>query len=242
VRTIRQGLVQTIGGNGNGGSGGDTGLLSAATFAGPTAVLPFQQGIFIADNDRIRFANLGGSPETVAGVTVDPLHVDSVVGANGNGFSGDGGPARAAQMSIGGGNGRSIGMAIQDGALWFSDHDNNRIRRLDLATGIITTALGSGSGGTHAVGHPTGLAFHDGWLYWAQLDGNILRRTSLTTGVIEVLAGDGPSSYYGDGGPAADAELVSPQGVVIDADGVVFVADGSHRVRRIAPPALQKDR
>lgn len=244
VRTIQQGVVKTIGGNGNGGSGGDGGLFTAASFSGPTAVLPYGPGLLVADNDRIRFANLDtATPFTVAGITIAAGHVDSIAGANGNGFSGDGGPARAAQLSVGGGNGRSIGMALHDGGLWFADHDNNRIRRVDLTSGIITTMLGSGSGGSHGVGHPVGLAFQDPWLYWTQLDGNLVRRFSLETGAIELLAGDGLASYYGDGGPAVDAELSTPEGLVIDADGAVYVADASHRIRRIArASALQRNR
>src|SRR5207302_5048879 len=134
--------------------------------------------------------------------------------------------ARQAKLSMG--IIRSIGMVIHDGHLYFSDHDNNRMRRIDLTTGIIETVLGSGAGGSHAVGHPTGLAFRDAFLYWAQLDGSLLRRVSLDTNVVEIVAGDGLSSYYGDGGPAAEAQLSSPQGLVIDGSGVIFVADGSH--------------
>ena len=137
------------------------------------------------------------------------------------------------------------GMAIgPDGALYFCDLDNQRIRRLDLATRRLTTIAGngergySGDGGpalAAALNMPHELAFDRlGHLYIAERDNHVIRRVDRLTGVISTLAGTGTAGFSGDGGPAARAQLRQPHSLVFDRDGSLLVCDiGNQRIRRI---------
>ena len=78
----------------------------------------------------------------------------------------------------------------------------------------------------------------DGSLYVADAGNRVVRRI-LPSGVIETLAGTGEEGSGGDGGPAAEATLVRPEGVAVDALGNVYVADaGAHKVRRIGASGI----
>jgi sugar lactone lactonase YvrE len=158
------------------------------------------------------------------------------------GFSGDGGAATSALIEC------PAGMAFgPDGALYFADHANNRIRRID-ASGTITTIAGSGPTGVNmgsfsgdgaaatnaTLQEPWGIAFDGaGNLYIADRDNNRVRRVD-PAGRITTVAGTGESDYSGDGGPALEARLCGPQGLAIDGAGDLFIADDCNdRVRRV---------
>lgn len=158
------------------------------------------------------------------------------------GFSGDGGPATAAQIQC------PIGLAFDSaGRLVLADHGNQRIRRIDPA-GLITTIAGSGPSGdplgsflgdggpaTKAtLREPTVLVFDAaGNLYISDRDNDRVRRVD-GHGVITTVAGDGSSEFSGDGGPATSASFDDPAGLAFDKAGNLFVADSNHhRVRRI---------
>ena len=108
---------------------------------------------------------------------------------------------------------------------------------------IITTVAGDGTAGfsgdggpagTARVDSPRGLATStDGALFVADTGNHVVRRVG-TDGSISTVAGDGTAGFSGDGGPATSAQLSSPHGVAVGADGAVFVADtGNHVVRRV---------
>lgn len=231
------GTISTLAGNGSGGSGGDGGPAINASFDGPHSALVDSSGnLFIADEDRIRYVNLGTSPITIAGVTILPQNIETIAGGNGNGYAGDGVPAKTAAMNMNQyGSDYANGMAIDGRTLYFADTLNNRIRKVDLTTGIISTAVGSGASGSDAIGKPVGIAVHGGWIYWTQLDGNFVKRMQLSSGVIEVIAGDGNTGYFGEGVHASQSQLIAPQGLAISGNGTIYVTDASHRVRRISP-------
>src|SRR5687767_14574318 len=100
-----------------------------------------------------------------------------------------------------------------DGALYFCDLDNQRVRRLDLKTRRTTTIAGngrraySGDGGPAAaasVNMPHEIQFDStGNLYIAERDNHVVRRVDAKTGVISTFAGNGSPGFSGDGGPAA---------------------------------------
>jgi hypothetical protein len=164
---------------------------------------------------------------------IDPSGlVTRFAGTGEPGFTGDGGAAVSADLHC------AAGIALgPDGAVYFADHLNNRIRRVDSA-GVITTIAGSGPAGldlgsfsgdggpaTQAtLQEPWGLAFDGaGRLYVADRD-NVRVRTIDTDGNIATLVG-GVSGSAGDGGPAANAQICPPVGIAINAAGSLILPD-----------------
>ena len=128
------GIITTIAGTGSpdqGGFQGDGGQATDARLNGPSAVaVDVQNNLYIADaeNHRIRKVDTNGIITTIAGTGID-------------GFSGDGGPATLAQLNIP----RGI-VADNRGNLFIADTENDRIRLLNLASGLIQTVAGTGFG------------------------------------------------------------------------------------------------
>jgi len=163
-------------------------------------------------------------------------------GNGGGSYGGDGGPARRASLK------RPWGLAFDEsGNLFIADRDNGRVRRVDAATGIITTfagrafdpsidGIGDGGPATAAfLRSPIGLAWRNGELYIADAgyDANRIRKVD-RNGIITTVAGNGQPGFTGDGGPAAEASLAGPLGVAVDAAGNVYIADTDNgRIRKV---------
>lgn len=164
------------------------------------------------------------------------------------GYAGDGGPVEDAQFSY------PVDVEFgADGSWYVSDQANRRIRRVDGATGIVTTLAGTGEPGDEGDGGPAAqarIALEAGEnldaggklaldptgriLYLADTDNHRVRGIDLESGHIFAVAGTGAPGYDGDGGPAADAQLSSPADVDCDAQGNVYIADrGNDAVRRV---------
>ena len=212
-------VTSTFAGNGTFGHSGDGGPASAASLAGAQSVVVNAAGdVFIADGlSRIRRVNTSGTITTYAG------------GAN-QAYSGDGGSAASAELNT------PYDLALgPDGDLWIADLNNHAIRRIDAATGTITTAAGNGTRGFSGDGgpatsaqlnNPRGITVDPaGNLYIADSFNNRVRRVDAVTGVISTVAGDGSSSFSGDGGPATAAGLGFPAAVVFDAAGNLYLSD-----------------
>jgi sugar lactone lactonase YvrE len=130
-----------------------------------------------------------------------------------------------------------------DGALYFCDLDNQRIRRLDLGTGQSTDVAGSGARGYAGDGGPATRAAlnlphevvfdRDGHIYVAERDNHVVRRVDGRTGSISTLAGTGAAGFSGDGGPAARAELRQPHSVAVAGRRLLICDTGNHRVRAV---------
>jgi sugar lactone lactonase YvrE len=128
------------------------------------------------------------------------------------------------------------------GALFIADFGNNRARRVDRTTGIITTVAGDGNSGLSGddgpataanVWGPSGIAIDGNALLITEESGQRVRRVDLTTGVITTIVGTGAAGFSGDGGLAASAAVQNPEGVAVGSGGL-FVADASNdRVRRV---------
>lgn len=165
--------------------------------------------------------------------------IHTLAGTGEEGFNGDGIPAARAQLSS-----PSALASDRSGNLYIADQYNYRIRRIDSA-GVITTTAGtgqrrhSGDGGKAIAASfegPSALAVDSsGNLFVAEFHYHRVRRID-PDGIITTIAGTGKRGCGGDGGPAAEALLDSPAGLAVDGEGNLFVADrGNHRVRRIAP-------
>jgi len=158
------------------------------------------------------------------------------------GFSGDNGPATEAQLDT------PDGVAIApDGDLIIADSHNDRIRRVDRPTGMITTIAGSGETGYDgddkpaieaALDTPSAVAAApNGDIYIADTLNYRVRVVEARTGLIHTIAGDGTPGdlvNVGDGGPATSAQLNMPSDVAIAPNGDIYIADMHHnRIRRV---------
>lgn len=131
-----------------------------------------------------------------------------------------------------------------DGALYFCDLDNQRIRRMDLTTKHITTIAGTGERGYHGDGGPAVAAAlnmpHElrfdakGNLYIAERDNHVIRKVDMKTGIISTVAGTGIPGFSGDGGPGTKAQLRQPHSIMFDRNGDLLICDiGNQRIRRL---------
>jgi len=138
------------------------------------------------------------------------------------------------------------GFAIgPDGALYFCDLGNQRIRRIDLRSRQVTTVAGDGLRGRDGDGGPATQASLDmpheiqfdghGHLYIAERDNHVIRRVEARTGVISTFAGTGTAGFSGDDGPATRAQLRAPHSIAVDpTKRFLLICDiGNHRIRRV---------
>lgn len=158
-----------------------------------------------------------------------------VAGTGELGFTGDGGPARAARLS------QAVGVAVaDDGTVYVADTENHCVRSI-TPDGVIDGLAGDGApgriDGVEARLHDPQRVRIDAErnrLLVADSGSHTVRAIDLDTGVVTTIAGTGMPGFAGDGGPATAAQLQQPYGVNVGPDGSVLVADfGNHRVRRI---------
>ena len=194
-------------------------------------------GLAIAPNGDLYFAD---SNNNVIDLVDRRADVTTVVGNRTIGFSGENGPATKAQLDT------PDGVAIApDGDLIVADSHNNRIRRVDKPSGIITTIAGSGESGYDgdekpateaALNTPNGVwATANGDIYIADTLNNRIRMLDHATGFIHTVAGDGETGgtgLIGDGGPAASAHLFMPSDVAVTSRGDIYIADMHHNLVR----------
>jgi trimeric autotransporter adhesin len=225
------GIITTVAGNSSiGGFSGDNGPATLANLYWPSGLAFDSSGnLYIADygNHRIRRVASGtGIITTVAG--------------NGTaGFSGDGGAAIAASLY------RPNDVIVDSsGDLYFSDYYNQRIRKVDSGTGIISTVAGNGIAGYNGddvaatsakLNNPEGVALDSsGNLYIADEWNHRIRKVDSGTGIITTVAGSGSYGYSGDNGPATSANVYDPTGVTVDSSGNLYITDwGSGRIRKV---------
>jgi sugar lactone lactonase YvrE len=231
------GTITTIAGTGEPGFSGDGGPATEARLEVPWAVLVEPDGdLLVSDshNHRIRRIDVAGTITTIAGASTD---------GQGGGYSGDGGPATAAHHS------EPLGLTLAaDGAVLVADSYNHRIRRIDPATGTITTIAGAGQAGplggfsgdggpasAAALKFPTATALTaEGDLLLSDSGNHRIRLVSAATGAIATVAGSGTGGFDGDGQLASTAALNRPMGLIASADGSIVLADSENsRVRRI---------
>jgi DNA-binding beta-propeller fold protein YncE len=165
------------------------------------------------------------------------LHIVGGTGKKGNG--GDGGPAIKAEF-----NGPHNLVAGPDGLIYLADTWNNRVRRLDPKTGVISAFAGTGEKGFGGDGGPAAAARFGGvyciafdakgeHLYLADLDNRRVRAIDMKTGVVTTVAGNGKKGVPEDGAEAVKAPLVDPRAVAADGAGNVYVLERSGHALRV---------
>lgn len=220
------GKISTIAGNGTKGYCGDGGpaLNACLNFPVGIAWVGSSSGaiLYVADsaNHRIRqISMVTGKIRTVAG--------------NGtSGYSGDGGPAKLAELN----NPYSIAVHPSTQALWISERGNSVVREVNTGTGIITTFLGKGTCGNdlQSLCNPGGVAIDKpGNLYITDTgNGRVLKFAVANGSNTETLAAGAGSGFNGDGIPATLALLLYPASTTFDPRGNLVIVDGgNNRVR-----------
>jgi len=222
-------LITTVAGSGQMGDGGPA---TAAQMGAIQGVATDRLGnIYLSDTDhhRIRKIDTQGIITTLAGTGAP-------------GFSGDGGPAAAAQLNT------PYGVAVDlAGAVYVADFNNNRVRRI-AADGTISTLAGSGGQASSGDGGPATAAQllqprnvavdAAGNIYISEFGANRVRKVN-SAGIIQTVAGTGLEGNSGDGLPAVNAQLNEPAGLAIDRTGALYIADsGNNLLRKVLPGGM----
>ena len=170
----------------------------------------------------------------VAGGTISTL-----AGSGAPGYSGDGGAATSALLR------HPEGVAVApNGDVYFADTDNDVVRKVAFATGIITTVAGNGLPGSTGDGGPATSArlkapedvfvAASGDLYIADTGNHEIRKVATATGVITTVVGNGSPGSTGDLGLATAARLNSPRGITVASNGDFYIGDRSNnKIRKV---------
>jgi sugar lactone lactonase YvrE len=228
--TISTGLISTIAGTGTGGYNGDGILATAAQINIPSALAFDSNGdLYFTDRSNSRIRKI----TTSTGI------ISTVAGTGTGGYNGDGILATAAQIN----NPNEVSFDAS-GHLYIADWLNNRVRKVDKITGIISTIAGTGIAGyngdgiaatTAQINGPCGIIFDNaGNTYIAEYGGARVRKITIGSGLISTIAGTGTFGYNGDGIAATTAQLAGCAYIKFDAAENMFIGEGSNqRVRQI---------
>ena len=217
------GDIRTLAGNGKEGKADGVG--GAAGFNQPIAVAVDKSGnVYVADRDNhlVRLIDPSGKVSVLAGTGVA-------------GFAE--GPAASAQFN------QPYGVALSpdEKTLYIADYLNHAIRALDLSAKRVTTLAGSGKAG-FANGKGDQAQFNQpynvkvdarGRLYVPDQNNHAIRRIE-PDGTVSTIAGTGQSGFAG--GKPSESRFNNPTGLIVAADGTVYIADrNNHRIRIISP-------
>jgi sugar lactone lactonase YvrE len=218
-----------IAGNGQRAYAGDNGPATSGSLNMPHEIAFDTRGhLYIAERDN----HVVRKVDAASGV------MSTLAGTGVAGFSGDGGPARDAQLR----QPHSIAIG-PDGRLLICDVGNHRIRAVNLSSGTIETIGGTGERlptpdgaplkGTPLYGPRTMVMDRDGTIYLALREGNALYRIAPKSGTLHHLAGTGEQGYAGDGGPARQATLAGPKGLALAGRSLYLADTESHTIRQV---------
>jgi len=211
-----------------GGSGGD-GIPATAS------ALPDPGGCFFSDKGDLYVCSGTGNKIRF----IDSLYNIHTFAGNGiGGYLGDGGSASSALLNF-------PAQLTYDskGNIYFTDFNNEVIRKIDISTGIITTFCGNGTAGSSGdngpatsaqLNAPNGICFDQlGNFYIADNSNNKIRVVD-SSGIIFTFAGTGAYGFSGDDSLAEFAKLWGPTDVTSDDSGNIYIADqGNLRIRKV---------
>jgi DNA-binding beta-propeller fold protein YncE len=201
-----QWIISTVAGTGE-GYAGDDGPATQALLNNPFD-LAFDPGGSLCFSDT--FNHCIRRIDARTGV------ISTIAGTGERGFAGDDGPATRAQMN------EPYGIVIdRAGNLYVADRLNGRVRRIDAATGIITTLADDG------LKEPNGLALDRDHrrLFIADVADHRVRVVDLGSGVMTSFAGTGNGRHAGDGGPATSADIFGARAVALAPDDALYILE-----------------
>jgi DNA-binding beta-propeller fold protein YncE len=204
---VAQWIISTVAGTGAQGYAGDDGPAMQALLNNPFD-LAFDPGGSLCFSDT--FNHCIRRIDARTGV------ISTIAGTGERGFAGDDGPATRAQMN------EPYGIVIdRAGNLYVADRLNGRVRRIDAATGIITTLADDG------LKEPNGLALDRDHrrLFIADVADHRVRVVDLGSGVMTSFAGTGNGRHAGDGGPATSADIFGARAVALAPDDALYILE-----------------
>jgi len=219
--------ITTFAGTGRAAVSQDGSAPGATDLAAVNGIAVNQNGdVYLADAFRIRM--------------VHDNAVSTVAGSSNNypGYSGDGGPALQAQLSISEAGAYAInrgtaGLALdQAGDLYLTDTGNNRVRKVTSGNIRVISTVVTGPEPRGCTTNPQGDVFV------AETGANQVVKVD-PSGAVTTVAGTGRAGFSGDNGPATSAELSAPEGLAVDQQGNLYIADaGNNRVRKVTPDGV----
>jgi DNA-binding beta-propeller fold protein YncE len=212
-------IISTVAGTGVQGRAGDGGPAREALLNNPFDLAFDADGnLIFSDTFNHRICRIDARTQIIT----------TIAGTGERGFDGDGGPATAAKLN------EPYGVVVDgEGAVFFADRLNRRVRRIDRR-GTIGTLAGDGSGKYSGDGglapvaglaEPNGLALDGDRLFIADVADHRVRVVDLRTGRIATFAGTGQGRHDGDGGPAKEAGVFGARAVALAPDGSLFVME-----------------
>ena len=230
-RITPTGVSSIIVGTGAAGYNGDNIPATTAQLNWPMDLVVDRNAnqLYITDsqNNRIRKVDLSTG------------QIVTYAGTGNYGYNGDGIAATAADIS------QASALTIDSlSNLIILDKDNARIRKVDHATGLISTVMGTGAWGYSGNGGLAtaatmsyqcyGVAVNgEGDVWFSDIDNNVIRRIDRATGIVTAVAGNATMGFSGDGGPSLLAQLNAPRGIVIvNSQKVTFSDESNNRVRQ----------
>jgi hypothetical protein len=223
-------IISTIAGNGTAGYSGDSSSALHCLLSNPWNSCVDRLGnVFIADQGN----------SVVREIEILNGNIYTVAGDHSTGYAGDSGLAIYASFYW------PTSVAVDSaGNYYIVDSHENRIRMVDVSSGIVTTIGGNGSAGYSGdsgkailatLNSPNDLAVNNSRdIFIADQNNHRIRKISHSTGIITTIAGNGNPGFSGDNGPAVSAELNYPAGVALDQSGNIYIADQfNERIREI---------
>ncbi len=184
-------------------------------------------GMTIGPDGALYFCDLGN--QMIRRLDLTTKKMTTIAGNGQRGYSGDNGPAIKATIAA-----PHELLFDKTGDLYFAERDNNVIRKVNMKTGIITTAVGTGKSGFSGDGGPANVALlnqphsifldRDGTMLICDIGNHRIRRFHLDTGIIEAWAGTGETQPTPDGSPVAGTPVTGPRTFIISPAGDLYLA------------------
>ena len=226
--TVSTGKITTVAGTGTPGTGKDGILATTSNLFRPASVAVDVEGnIYIADSANHRIRKVSASTGLIS----------TVAGTGTRSYNGDNIDATTAQLSA------PLAVAVdKNGDIYIADTFNNRLRKVTISTGKITTIAGTGVNSyngdnidatTAMIANPKGVAVdREGNVFIADSENYRIRKVIVSTGKITTIAGTGIAGFTGDGVIAINARLNYVTGIAVDGVDNFYIADTSnHRIR-----------